>query len=1450
MTTELRGFINVASNSNVTFSNSLKSDLLFFTSSNSQRILMGTKQNSNPSLVISNNAMIVNENLGVGNSNPTCSLDVNGDVNFTGTLRQRGTGFQTSSIVELPRVFTATAVATPADNWWLGVCWSPQRGLFVAVAATGTGNRVMTSPDGVTWTARTSAADNNWYGVCWSPEKGLFVAVAFSGTGNRIMTSPDGINWTARTSPADNQWTSVCWSPEKSLFVAVANSGTGNRVMTSSDGETWAIKTSAADNEWYSVCWSPQLGIFVAVAVSGTNRVMTSTDGNTWTARTSATDSSWRGVCWSPERNLFVAVSASGTVMTSSDGITWTARTSAANNLWLSVCWAPQCGLFVAVAYSGTGNRIMTSPDGIIWTIRTSPADNGWYSVCWAPELNRFAAVSDSGTGNRAMLMRFEPESPLAPLTFKSAVTNLSFMATARATPADNSWQSVCWSPQRGLFVAVAQTGTGNRIMTSPDGITWTARTAAADNNWQGVCWSPERGLFVAVAWSGAGNRVMTSPDGLVWSIRTSVPDNEWSFVCWSPDLRLFVAVAQNGTGTGNRVMTSPDGITWTARTTPADNVWKSVCWSPERRLFVAVSQNGTGNRVMTSPDGETWTIRTSPDNNWHSVCWSPERGLFVAVAWSGTGNRVMTSPNGINWTLRASAADHNWVSVCWAPECGLFVAVANSGTGNRIMTSPDGLVWSTRTSAADNNWRGVCYSPELNRFVAVGETGTGNRAMTMQAGQAGFVDMLAVGGTSAPTARLDVTPVAGQRALRVGTSLGADAMVVDANGNVGIGTTTSALQTLHVVGNAINTFGSILHAYYSFDQVPHRNDAPLGHLFPLETRGTGYSLIGGRVNNCIRYDNPSSGTATTYSIISTQHAANAQGLPWSSAGAVSCWFRLTTNASATFAPTIFYYGFSAGNQAHSALHAFVANSNILTVRGHWGSLTAPTAILLNQWYHLVVTFSGGVCQVYLNGAAVATLASGFPSSLSYPNVFAIGSGTHGVSPSTAFTSASGWIGEIDEFMIYSRGLTQSEVSRLNTLTFDAIQCDGTATVSGNVNVGGNLSVNRIFSGTLQEPSTYNNERIHLHEPSIDGYKRNDLALFTGWGGYYDMCGISWNAWSEGNNNYRRYDNTQLGWALMSQSQNAGLAFRCFGDGYTNSNVPQGVDKTPLSMSPNLVHVVSLSTSTNITTQSGTAAAPSLTFSGDTDTGIFRPADNTIGFATAGVERVRVGADELRVNGGLLMTGIKGGNWADGGIEFRRVLSGGNVDAGSWFIARGSTTDTMNHICFHTPTNAGSGMNFMTTGAVSRMFINTVNGNVGLGTTTPEVQLHLSTGRARKDTGSTWENPSDSRVKVNIEEADYSMCYSNLKSIPLRRFQWDSNVFPDVTDRHEVGWIAQEVETVFPKAVTKTAEKGFEDFMTLNVDQLYKTMWGGLKKCIEIIESQDARIAALEGVSQ
>ena len=214
-----------------------------------------------------------------------------------------------------------------------------------------------------------------------------------------------------------------------------------------------------------------------------------------------------------------------------------------------------------------------------------------------------------------------------------------------QATPAnaDNDWASIAWSPELGLFAAVAITGVGNRVMTSPDGVNWTIQVSAADNDWNAIAWSPELGLFVAVAGSGVGNRVMTSPDGVNWTIRASAANNAWNAIAWSPELGLFVAVA--GSGVGNRVMTSPDGVNWTIRASAANNVWNAITWSPEFRLFMATALTGIDNEIMSSTDGINWTSRVNAANNgWTGIAWSPELRLFVTVAENGVGNRAMTS--------------------------------------------------------------------------------------------------------------------------------------------------------------------------------------------------------------------------------------------------------------------------------------------------------------------------------------------------------------------------------------------------------------------------------------------------------------------------------------------------------------------------------------------------------------------------------------------------------------------------------------------------------------------------------------------------------------------------------------------------------------------------------------------------------------------------------------
>ena len=68
---------------------------------------------------------------------------------------------------------------------------------FVGLLLILMGPSVAHAAGGTVWASRTSAADNNWISVTYG--NGLFVAVSATGAGNRVMTSPDGIIWTIRT---------------------------------------------------------------------------------------------------------------------------------------------------------------------------------------------------------------------------------------------------------------------------------------------------------------------------------------------------------------------------------------------------------------------------------------------------------------------------------------------------------------------------------------------------------------------------------------------------------------------------------------------------------------------------------------------------------------------------------------------------------------------------------------------------------------------------------------------------------------------------------------------------------------------------------------------------------------------------------------------------------------------------------------------------------------------------------------------------------------------------------------------------------------------------------------------------------------------------------------------------------------------------------------------------
>lgn len=275
------------------------------------------------------------------------------------------------------------------------------------------------------------------------------------------------------------------------------------------------------------------------------------------------------------------------------------------------------------------------------------------------------------------------------------------------------TWNSVIWHPAAFLYVAVASTGT-NRVITSPDGITWTARAHAVSSTsiYRAQAYSPSLGRLVAVGDAGS---VMYSDNATAWTAGTTISAENYLSVAWSPTLSLFAAPASTGSGS---MMTSPDGITWTSRTLPTliNPQFRCICWSDTLGIFLALTY--TDGQGVTSSDGITWTAVTlSSAAGWTSVVWAEDLGLFVAVADSGATARCVTSPDGTTWTDRTVPASA-WASLVWAREAGLLTAVGPNGSD---IVSKDGINWQTLSTPANTGgWRAVAWSYWRFQHVAV----------------------------------------------------------------------------------------------------------------------------------------------------------------------------------------------------------------------------------------------------------------------------------------------------------------------------------------------------------------------------------------------------------------------------------------------------------------------------------------------------------------------------------------------------------------------------------------------------------------------------------------------------------------------------------------------------------------------------------------------------------
>lgn len=222
----------------------------------------------------------------------------------------------------------------------------------------------------------------------------------------------------------------------------------------------------------------------------------------------------------------------------------------------------------------------------------------------------------------------------------------------------------------------------------------------------------------------------------------------------------------------------------------------------------------------------------------------------------------------------------------------------------------------------------------------------------------------------------------------------------------------------------------------------------------------------------------------------------------------------------------------------------------------------------------------------------------------------------------------------------------------------------------------------------------------------------------------------------------------------------------------------------------------------------GTAAAPSLNFSSDTNTGLFRHSADTIGFSTNATQRMIIGGSLSTDSGGPSLlwktTTNPIGNNVDG-IQF--------TDSGRLNIGNFQNCLVLNR---HTTTGTIVGIRYNTN-------------NVGSITVTAS--------------STSYNTSSDYRLKENVVELTGAK--ARLNDLDVKRFNFIAT--PSVTVD---GFLAHEVQSVVPEAVTgqhnEVDSGGDPVYQGIDQSKLVPLLTAALQEAFAEIAALTTRVETLE----
>ena len=233
-----------------------------------------------------------------------------------------------------------------------------------------------------------------------------------------------------------------------------------------------------------------------------------------------------------------------------------------------------------------------------------------------------------------------------------------------------------------------------------------------------------------------------------------------------------------------------------------------------------------------------------------------------------------------------------------------------------------------------------------------------------------------------------------------------------------------------------------------------------------------------------------------------------------------------------------------------------------------------------------------------------------------------------------------------------------------------------------------------------------------------------------------------------------------------------------------------------------------------IIADNGSVLTPSVSFSNDPDTGMYRPSIDRIGFSAGGSNKMTIDATT-----GVTIPGLRGTLIANDGTVLAPSISFSNdTDTGIYRPA-------INQIGF-------------SAGGLNRMSISST-GNVGIGTTTPDHDLEIGTGTFSEiDAGENQFTTSSSReYKENIIPVHVEDILDKVSSIPVNTYDFREEYRNGDEEKYKdrLGLIAEDFHKIFARGSDKE----------INGQEVQMALWLSVQKLTAENSQLRSSLAAL-----